>query len=116
MSHIVTEQTGGGGGDPKAVWFPQGMAAEPGFKSQRQSSSAAHFRLLPQSVTPATIPVFFQFYWAAIISLGRCGPIVWSQSSPSSHTGAATRGRCLPVASWVEVTPIPLAQSTATAV
>ena len=43
-----------------------------------------HFRLLLQSATPASIPIFFQLYWAAIVSLGRCGPIAWSQSSPSS--------------------------------
>ena len=74
-----------------------------------------HFRLLLQSVTPASIPVFFQLYWAAVVSLGRCGPMAGSQSSPSSHAGAVTRGSCLPVTSWVEVTPIPLAQSMATA-
>ena len=37
-----------------------------------------HFRLLLQSVTPASIPVFFQLYWAAIVSLGRHGPMVLS--------------------------------------
>ena len=75
-----------------------------------------HFRLLLQSVTPACIPVFFQLYWAAIVSLGRCGPMAWSQSSPRSHTGPVTRGSCFPVPSWVEVTPISLAQSRATAI
>ena len=65
-----------------------------------------HFRLLLQSVTPASIPVFFQIYWGAIVSLGRCGPMAWSQSSPSSHTGSVTRGSCL-LTSWVEVTSIP---------
>ena len=76
----------------------------------------AHFLFLPQSVIPASILVFFQLYWAAIVSLGRCGPMAWSQSSSSSHTGAVTRESCLPVTSWVEVTPIPLAQSVATAI
>ena len=66
-----------------------------------------HFRLLLQSATPASIPVFFQLYWAAIVSLGRCGPMAWSQSSPRSHAGPVT---------WVEFGPIPLAQSMATAV
>ena len=75
-----------------------------------------HFRLLLQSATPASIPVFFQLYWAAIISLGRCGPMAWSQSSPSSHAGPVTRGSCFPVPPWVEVTPISLAQSMATAI
>ena len=92
------------------------MAAVPGFKSQRQSSSAAPFP------TPSTISytcqhsLFFQLHWAAVVSLGRCGPMAWSQSSPSSYTGAVTRGSCLPVKSWVAVTPIPLAQSRATAI
>ena len=66
-----------------------------------------HFRHLLQSVTPASIPVFFQLYWAAIVSLGRCGPIAWSQSSPSSHAGPVTGGSCLPVTSWVEVNSTP---------
>ena len=92
------------------LWLP-GL----GFKSQCPSSFAAHFRLLLQSVTPASIPVFFQLYWAAIVSLGRCGPMAWSQSSPSSPTGPVTRGSCFPVPSWVEFAPIPLAQSMATA-
>ena len=74
-----------------------------------------HFQLLLQSVTPASIPVFFQLYWAAIVSLGRCGPMAWSQSSPSTHAGLVTRGSCFPVPSWVEFGPIPLAQSMATA-
>ena len=75
-----------------------------------------HFRLLLQPVTPASIPVFFQLYWAAIVSLGRCGPMAWSQSSPSSYAGAITRGSCFPVTSWVEFTPISLAQNVATAI
>ena len=75
-----------------------------------------HFQFLPQSATPASIPVFFQLFWAVIISLGRCGLVAWSQSSPSSHVGTVTRGSCLPVISWVEVTSISLAQSMATAI
>ena len=75
-----------------------------------------HFRLLLQSATPANIPVFFQLYWAAIVSLGRCGPMAWSQSSPSSHAGPVTRGSCFPLPSWMEVTPIRLTQSLATAI
>ena len=75
-----------------------------------------HLRLLLQSATPASIPVFFQLYWAVIVRPGRCGPMAWSQSSPSSHTGPVTRGSCFPVPSWVEVTPIFLAQSRATAI
>ena len=33
-----------------------------------------HFQLLLQSVTTASIPIFFQLYWAAIVSLGRVAP------------------------------------------
>ena len=108
--------------EPHGLFFPSDlhvsppMAAGPRFKSQFPSSFAAHFRLLLQSATPASIPVLFQLYWAAIVSLGRCGPMAWSQSAPSSHAGAVTRRSCLPVTSWVEVTSIPLAQSMATAI
>ena len=84
--------------DPLLVWLPR-LGLNPSTSLPLQP----HFRLLLQSVTPASIPVFFQLYWAAIVSLGRCGPKAWSQSFPSSH------------ASWVEVTPISLAQSIATA-
>ena len=75
-----------------------------------------HLRLLPQLATAVSIPLFFQFYWAAIVSPGRRGPVVWSQSSPSSYAGSVKRGSCLPVTSSVEVTPIPLAQSMATVI
>ena len=88
----------------------------PGFNPSAHLPLQPHFRLLLQSVTPASIPVFFQLYWAAIVSLGRCGPMAWSQSSPSSHAGPVTRGSCFPVPSWVEATPISLAQSRATAI
>ena len=60
---------------------------------------------------------FFQLYWAAIVSPGRCGPVAWSQSSPSSQAVTVRGGgSCLPVAPRVEVTPIPLAQRMAPAV
>ena len=71
-----------------------------------------HFQLLPRSVTPASIPSFFQPFLAAIVNPGRRVPVVWSQSSPSSHAGAVTKGSCLSVISWVKVTPIPLATAT----
>ena len=111
----------------KAVWSslpslpkPRGLlfskAATPGFKSQCQSSSAAPFPTPPTISYTCQHSLFFQLYWAAIVSLGRCGPKAWSQSSPSSHAGAVTRGSGLPVTSWVEVTPIPLAQSMPTAI
>ena len=87
-----------------------------GFKSQRQSSSAAPFPTPPTISHTCQHSLFFQLYWASIVSLGRCGPMAWSQSSPSSHMGPVTRGSCFPVTSWVEVTPISLAQSRATAI
>ena len=92
------------------LWLP-GLGLNPSAHLPLQP----HFRPLLQSVTPASIPVFFQLYWAAIVSLGRCGPVAWSQSSPRSHAGAVTRGSYFPVPSWVEFGPIPLAQSMATA-
>ena len=93
-----------------------GMAAEPGFKSPRQSSSAAPFLTPPTISYTCQHSLFFQLYWAAIVSPGRHGPMTWSQSSPSSHAGSVTRGNFFPVPSWVEVTPTPLAQIMATAI
>ena len=93
---------------PNRVFPKRGrMAAEPEFKSQHQSSSAAPFP------TPPTIGCSCQH---SIGSPGRCGPAVWSQSSPSSYAGTVTRGSCIPVTSWIEITPISLAQSMATAI
>ena len=77
-----------------------------GFKFQRQSSSAAPFPTPPTISYTCQHSPFFQRYWAAIVSLGRCGPMEWNQSSPSSHAGTVTRGSCFQVLSWVEVTPI----------
>ena len=101
---------------PKTLWSSPSMAAGPRFKSQRQSSPAAPFPTPPTISYTCQHSLFFQLYWAAIVSLGRCGPMAWSQSSPSSHAGPVTRGSCFSVPSWVEVTPISLAQSRATAI
>ena len=77
----------------KAAWSSlSGMAAVPGFKSHRQSSSAAPFPTPPTISYTCQHSQFFQLYWAAIVSLGRCGPMARSQSSPSSHAGPVTRG------------------------
>ena len=92
------------------------MAAAPGFKSQHQSSSAAPFPTPPTISYTCQHSLFFQLSWAAIVSLGRCGPMAWSQSSANFYAGAVPRGGSLPVTSWVEVIPIPLAQSMATAI
>ena len=101
---------------PKPHGPLSGTAVVLGFQSQHQSSSAAPFPTSPAISYTCQHSLSFQLYWAAIVSLGRCGPLVWSQSSPSSHAGPVTRGSCLPVTSWVEVTHIPLAQSRATAI
>ena len=101
---------------PKGTWSSPVWLPRLGLNPSTSLPLQPHFQLLLQSVTPASIPAFFQLYWAAIVSLGRCGPMAWSQSSPSSHTGAVTRGSCFPVTSWVGVTPISLAQSMATAI
>ena len=91
---------------PKPCGPPPSMAAVPRFKSQHPSSFAAPFPTPPTISYTCQHSLFFQLYWAAIVSLGRCDPMAWSQSSPSSHVGSVTRGSCLPVTSWVEVIPI----------
>ena len=96
---------------PLLVWW-----LVPGFKSQHQSSSAAPFLTPPTISYTCQHSLFFQLDWAATVSPGMCGPMAWSQSSPRSHAGPVTRGSCLPVTSWVEFAPIPLAQSLATAI
>ena len=102
----LSEQRG-----PLSLWLPS-----LGLNPSAHLLPQPHFQLLLQSVTPASIPIFFQLYWAAIVSPGRCGPMAWSQSSPSSHAAPVTRESCFPVPSWVEFAPIPLAQSMATAI
>ena len=83
------------------------MAAAPRFKSQCPSSFVAPFPIPPTISYTCQHSLFFQLYWATTVSLGRCGSMAWSQSSPSSHAGSVTRGSCLPVTSWVEFTPTP---------
>ena len=68
------------------AWLPHlGLNPRANFPLQ------PHFWHLPQLATAASIPLFFQLYWAAIVS-----PMVWSQSSPSSHAGSVTRGKLPP--------------------
>ena len=90
------------------MWFCPTQLPLLSLNPSRNHPLHPHFQLLPQSATPTSI--FFQLFWAALVSPGRRGSVVWSQPSPSSHTGTVTRGSCLPVTSWVEVPPIPLAQ------
>ena len=58
---------------PLSLWLPR-LGLNPSAHLPLQP----HFQLLLQSVTPASIPVFFQLYWAAIVSLGSCGSMAWS--------------------------------------
>ena len=80
----------------KATWFPLAWLPCLGLNPSASLPLQPHFRLLPQSVTPASIPVFSQLYWAAIVSLGRCGPMAWSQSSPSSQRRPCNQGELPP--------------------
>ena len=100
----------------KAVWSSSVWLLCLGLNPRANLPLQPHFRLLPPLAAAASIPVFFQLYWAAIVSPGRHSPMAWSQSSPSSHAGSVTRGIYFPVTSWVEVSPIPLAQRMATAI
>ena len=81
--------------------------AAPGFKSQSQSSSAAPCPTPPTLSYTSQHSLFFQLDWAAIVSLGRCGPMAWSQSSPSSDTGAVTRKSCLHLHPGLKSLPSP---------
>ena len=91
-------------------------AAMPGFKSQRQSSSAAPFP------TPPTISYTCQHprLLPALLGCHSKSVQVWPHGMEPIISKLSrrpvTRGSCFPVRSWVEVTPIPLAQSIATAV
>ena len=99
----------------KAVWFSPSRLPHLSLNPSANLPLQPHFRLLPQSATSTSTHVFLQLFWAAIVSPGRHGPMTWSQPSSSSQTGAITRGNCLPVTSLIKVTPISVAQSTATA-
>ena len=54
---------------PLPLWLPC-----LGLNTSTHLPLQPHPQLLLQLVTPASIPVFFQLYWAAIVSLGRRGP------------------------------------------
>ena len=92
------------------------MAAMPGFKSQHQSSSAAPFP------TPPTISHSCQHshIFPALLGCPRESGQVWPcgvKPIISKLLGRlCNRGSCLLVTSWVEVTPILLAERMATAV
>ena len=85
-----------GKGSPKTTWLAlhgcQCLGLNPGINLPLQP----HFQLLPQSATPASTPVFFEPFWAAIVSMGRRGPVAWSEPSPSSPTGTVNQGELPP--------------------
>ena len=114
--HSPSEPRGPLSFPPNRMVLSLSLAATPRFKSQCLSSFAAPFPTPPTISYTCQHPIFFQLYWAVTVSPGRCGPMAKSQSSPSSPTGPVTRGSCFPVPPWVEVTPISLAQSRATAI
>ena len=101
---------------PKPRGSPPNMATTPGFKPQHQSSSAAP---VP---TPPTVSFTCQYSRILPASLGyhsKSGQ-VWPHGmepifSKPSHR-CCNRGSCLPVTSWVEVTPISLVESMAIAI
>ena len=114
-----------GKGSPRASWLqtwpkPRGSLLSwlphLGLNTCSNLPPHPHFLLLPQSATPASIPVFLQLSWAGIVTLGMLGPVVWSEPSSSSQAGAVTRESCLPVTFGVKITLISLAQSMATAI
>ena len=74
------------------MWFPLAWLLRLGLNPSTNLPLHPHFQLLPQSAIPASIPVFLQLFWAAIVSPCRRGPLAWSELSPSSHAGAITRG------------------------
>ena len=73
----------------QATWSRKAPAWLPrlGLNPSADLALPHHFQLLPQLATAASIPIFFQLYWDAVVSPGRCGPVVWRQPSPSSHVG-----------------------------
>ena len=101
---------------PKLRGPLSGMAAPPGFKSQHQSSSAAPF------LTPPTIGHSCQrsSIFPALLGCHSKSGQVWPHGMEPIFSRLSRRlcsqGSCFPVTSWVEVTPIPLAQSVATAI
>ena len=66
----------------------QHMAATLGLNPSASLPLPHHFRLLPQSVTPDSIPVFYQLYWAAISNLGQ----VWPHSMEPIVSKLSCRG------------------------
>ena len=79
LSHVAKGNTPKPCG-PHLAWLPR-LGLNPSTNLPLQP----HFRLLPHLATSASIPIFFQLFWAAIVSLGRCGPVVCCKLSKLSH-------------------------------
>ena len=102
----------------QAVWSQKDAAWLPhlGLDPSTNLPLPHHFRLLLQLATAASIPVFFQLYWAAIVSPGRHGPVVWSQSSPSSHVVSVTGGIASQLYRGLKLIASPWLRARATAI
>ena len=101
---------------PKPCGPPHSMAAAPRFKSQHPSSFAAPFLTPPTLSYTCQHPRILPALLGCHSKSGQVWPHGMEPSSPHSHAGPVTRGSFFPVPSWVEVTPISLAQSRATAI
>ena len=84
LSHVVK-------GGPKPLGYPP-QAAAPGFKSRHKSPCATPFLTPPTIGCTCQHPTYFQSFLANIVSPSRCGPTAQSKPSPSSCSGAITRG------------------------
>ena len=95
---------------------PRSMAATPRFKSQCPSSFAAPF-LTPPTVSytcqhPCILPALLGCHSKS----GQVWPHGMEPIISKLSAGSVNRGSCFPVTSWVEFTPIPLAQSMPSAI
>ena len=75
------------------------------FKSQPGTSSSTPFPTSARIGYTCQHSRSFQPFRAAVVSLGRRGPMIWSGPLPGSCASAITWG-CLPAALWIRVTPI----------
>ena len=69
LSHMAKGSTSKPCGSNLCLWLPH-----LGLKPSSNLPLQPHFWLLPQSATPTSIPVFFQLFWAAIVSLAGVAP------------------------------------------
>ena len=99
--------------EPPGLFLP--MAAGPRFKSQHQSSSAAPFLTSPTISYTCQHPRILPALLGCQSKSGQVWPHGMEPIFSRLSRRLCSQGSCFPVTSWVEVTPIPLAQSMATA-